>query len=224
MAGPKKVVRFAYANIYHPPQMPPPGLSYSSSTVPSSRGPMTPPDAPLSIPLPYGAPHYPTKVPRFPVPVSPHRYFLPEAILWSLLKHPATSIRDGHHLSRRVLLEPASEPPLPFIQIFCKHLPWTCKVHASNGHYVTVSDVFESLYRSLQVRITQSEFEKLPSSKDKRRATRAYEERYMRLRGKHYQEEKTAGMKRIDFLMGHTHFQGLSADSHQPHEWNLWVS
>jgi hypothetical protein len=134
------------------------------------------------------------------------------------------SIRDRRHLSPRALLEPASEPPLAFIHISSQHLPWSCKVHASNGRYVTVSDVLESLYRSLRVNITQSEFQTMLPDKERRRATRAYEDRYRRYRGKAYEDEKRGGMKRVDFLMGRTRFGGLSLDDHQPQEWRLRVT
>jgi len=222
-----KTVRFAYENVYHSPAPPWPPLSFSSSTVPSSIIPPNVAHAPsYGHQYPPGYPPRPVvpKAPsRYPGRVLPHRYLVSDAILWALLDPPSMSTRNGRHLSSRALLEPASEPPLPFIQIASQHLPWTCKVHASNGRYVTVSDVLESLYRSLRVNITQSDFHLL-LEKDRRRATRAYEDRYRRLRGRAYEEEKRSGMKRVDFLMGRTRFVGLSADGHQPYEWHLRVT
>ena len=88
-----------------------------------------------------------------------------------------------------------------------------------------MEDVLSSLYRSLRTNITPSEFNTLQSPTDRLRATRAYEQRYRRQRSvRVYEEEKRGGMKRIDFLMGHTQLLGISNESRRPEEWRLYVT
>ncbi|KAF9524756.1 hypothetical protein CPB83DRAFT_860649 [Crepidotus variabilis] len=245
-----KQVRFAYKNtIYPAPPTIIPSFSHSVSTAPSSAGPITPPVVPHQLPRPpYGVPYAsssskssqpmvgppqgympPPKTPcsssRYSGPSRLHPYLEADAMVWDLMESPATIIRNRHHLSSRALSEPATEPPMRFISIVTSYLPWTFKIYASNGHYVSLEDVLETIYRSLRINITQDEFGSFPSEQHRRRATRAYEERYRRLRSQRsYEEEKRAGMKRVDFLMGRTRFVGLSSDGRRPDEWHLRVS
>ncbi|KAF8815082.1 hypothetical protein BYT27DRAFT_7227784 [Phlegmacium glaucopus] len=107
--------------------------------------------------------------------------------------------RNNYSLSTRTFREPATTPPLPFLTITSIHLPWTIKVYASNGSYVTLEDIFDCMYHSLRTNITSGEFKMFPMPEDQRRATRAYKERYRRLRNNRaYNEEKRGGMKRVD--------------------------
>uniref|UniRef100_A0A8H7Y8Z0 DUF6699 domain-containing protein n=1 Tax=Psilocybe cubensis TaxID=181762 RepID=A0A8H7Y8Z0_PSICU len=231
-----KQVRFAYKNIFHsPPQTPTPALSFSTSTVPSSSGPITPPSAtPLGLPGPspysYVPSYAPVKQPTYPVPsrrsvhIRLHPYLEPNAVSWDIVDHPSTMSRHHHPVSSRALCEAATSHPLASMKITCSYLPWTIKVHASNGSYITLEDVFDAIYRSLRTNISQSEFNSLPSESDQRRATRAYEQRYRRMRSsRHYEEEKRGGMKRVDFLMGRSRFLGISA-GRRPDEWQLTVT
>jgi hypothetical protein len=134
--------------------------------------------------------------------------------------------RNHHSVSSRTLREPATNPPLPFLSITSQHLPWSIKVYASsNNSFVTVEDVLSSIYRSLRTNLTSSEFNMFRSPHDQRRATRAYEERYRRHRSvRIYEEEKRGGMKRVDFLMGHTRFLGISNSGRRLEEWQLHVT
>ncbi|KAF8810780.1 hypothetical protein BYT27DRAFT_7221842 [Phlegmacium glaucopus] len=144
------------------------------------------------------------------------------------MENPSSVTRNNHLLkllSSRLLSEQATTPPLPLLYITSIHLPWIIKVRASNGIYVTLGDVFDSTYRSLRKNISASEFNSLPHQEDQKRATRAYKERYRRLRSTSSRdEEKQGGMKRIDFLMGHTNFHGISKAGRRPDEWRLNVS
>lgn len=249
-----KQVRFAYKNDYRSPPpsiLAVPMFSHSASTATSSSGPVTPPTPTRVIPgpAPYGIPRAPssTKYHSLPPPKAPsyvpsyapshpkpssrysgppraHPYLETNGIVWDLVENPSTAMRSKHHLSSRALLEPATEPPMPFIIITCTYLPWQFKVSALNGKYVTIEDMLEALYRSLRVNITQPEFNSFPSERDQRRATRAYEDRYRRLRGSRYDEEKRSGMKRVDFLMGRTRFVGISNNGRRPDEWHLSVT
>ncbi|KDR67080.1 hypothetical protein GALMADRAFT_80144 [Galerina marginata CBS 339.88] len=141
------------------------------------------------------------------------------------MDHPSAITRNHHTVSSRALCEPATNPPLGFISMTSPYLPWTIKVYASNRSYVTLEDVYESIYRSLRANVTPSEFNSFPTPNDQRRATRAYEQRYRRQRSTRiYEEEKRGGMKRVDFLMGHTRFLGISNNGRRPEEWHLNVT
>ena len=248
----KKSVRFLENPVVHrlshpksrraPVPLPP----YSSSTMTSSAGPITPPH-PIHR-LPYGSRYPPIYQPMYqsmPLPKAPsssyqgvslHSYFIPhkthrpnpELIQWNLLDHHSMVTRGRHHL-----LHPASHPPLPFIRILIPmnvsprhpHPYWTCRVHASNHRFVTVLDVLDSLYNSLRRNIAALEFNSL-SEEDKSSTSRYYKKRYRRLQdyNSHLSEqEKVQGMKRIDFLMGRTRFAGL-IEGHQPDEFHLKVT
>jgi len=141
------------------------------------------------------------------------------------MEYPSTIKTPNHHsLSTRTFRESATTPPLPSLTIHSIRLPWIIKVYA-NGPYVTLEDVFVSIYRSLRKNITSDEFNMLPSQDDQRRATRAYEERYRRLHdARSYEDEKRGGMKRVDFLMGHTKFLGISNSSSRQDAWELRVA
>jgi hypothetical protein len=87
-----------------------------------------------------------------------------------------------------------------------------------------VEDVLSSIYRSLRTNLTSSEFNTFQTPTDQQCAIHAYKQRYRRQRSvRIYEEEKRGGMKRVDFLMGHTQFLGISNDSHQPEKWCLHV-
>jgi len=143
------------------------------------------------------------------------------------MDHPSTVLtRNNYSLSVRTFREPATTPPLPFLTITSIHLPWTIKVYPSNAVYVSLEDVYDSIYRTLRTNITSAEFNLFSNQDDQRRATRAYEKRYRRhhRNTRAYEEEKRGGMKRVDFLMGHTKFLGLSNSSRHPDEWQLRIA
>ncbi len=238
---PTKQVRFAYRNEVFPLSstsgVPP--LSHSVSTAPSSSGVLTPITAPY--PLPYGVhnskgsripppvpmsymppPRVPSSSSRYAGQVLVHPYLSMDGVGWDLRDHFSMITRNGHHLSSRVFSESAFEPRLPYVSITPPHLPWSFKIHASNGRYVTLGDVFGTLYHNLRVNVTEPEFSSLA---DKRKPTQAYEERYRRLRSRRaYEEEKRGGMKRVDFLKKHTRFLSLVNGGRLPEEWFLKVS
>ena len=146
-------------------------------------------------------------------------------ITWDLRDHQSAASRNHHSISSWALCEPATKPPLPFLTISSSYLPWVIKIDASNNLFVTVEDVLSSIYRSLRINITLSEFKAFETPTDQQRATHAYEQRYRRHRSARiYEEEKVGGMKRVDFLMGHTQFLGISNDSCHPEKWCLHVT
>ena len=223
----QKQVRFAYRNTFHSPVCSPltPALTFAPS-IPSSTGPITPPQmsnglpgpSPFIISLPANHPHYIE-------PLRPHPLLESAAVNWDLMENSSTITLNNYLLSSRLLVEQATSPPLPSLSIISIHLPWTINVYASNGSYVTLEDLFDSVYRSLRTNITPDEFNSLPHQNDQKRATRAYEQRYRRFRNiSAHDEEKRGGMKRIDFLMGRTRFHSISSTGRRADEWRLNVS
>ncbi|KDR69401.1 hypothetical protein GALMADRAFT_255890 [Galerina marginata CBS 339.88] len=235
MPGKTKQVRFAYKNTYHSPAAPPPpALYFSSSTATSSSGPITPPSSMRVIPGP--SPYLPSHtIPsyskiyepssKFSGRIQPHPYLDMSALTWDVMDHQSTATRHHHSLPSQAWREPATNPPVGFLSITSPYLPWTIKVLPSKGSFVTFEDVLSSIYRTLRTNISSSEFNLFPSSNDQRRATRAYEQRYRRQRSARiYDEEKRGGMKRVDFLMGHTRFLGISNVGRRPDEWQLNIT
>jgi len=217
-----KLVRFAYQNKFYSPLNPVSSLSPAPV-------PITPPSTGYGLPgpSPYAA-SFPPQQPimsQYAGPVNAHP-LLDTTLTYDLMEHPSTiKTSNNYSLSPRTFREPATTPPLPFLTIHSIRLPWAIKVYAANGSYVTLEDVFDSIYRSLRKNITSAEFNMFSSQDDQRRATRAYEKRYRRLRDtRGYEEEKRGGMKRIDFLMGHTKFLSISNSSYRPEEWQLRVA
>ncbi|KAJ6453240.1 hypothetical protein C8R47DRAFT_1168377 [Mycena vitilis] len=217
---PGRHVRFSTENIvYSPP-------SRSSAT--SSLGPVTPPSHPharLPGPTPC-APRRSHTVTSTSKGRAHNLIALADSPLLScdVSLHPSAITTHFSGVSSAGFLEPAVFPPQLTISIVTPHLPWTIPVAASNGRYVTVSDVVNTLYRSLRTNVTPAEFHSLGSQKLKRRASEAYTQRYMRLRGhRGYEEEKKQGVKRVDFLMGCTKFRGLST-TNAPEVWRIHIS
>ena len=222
-----KIVRFAYKNFFYSPQIP---ISSFPPAPPPSQALITPPPTGYGLPgpSPYTLPYPPHKTAtsvKHSGPVRAHPLLDTSAVTYDLMDHPSTiTTHNNYSLSTRTLHEQATTPPLSFLTISSIHLPWTIKVYASNGSYVTIEDVFDSIYRTLRTNITSAEFNMFSTQNDQRRATRAYEQRYRRLRNnKAYENEKRGGMKRVDFLMGHTKFLGISNNSHRPDEWQLRI-
>ena len=205
----EKQVRFAYnLHTFHSPGAPTRSLDTPLST--SRRLPAVP--GPYPYPISYAS------VPR------PHPLLEASAVSWDMMEHSSAITRNNHFLPGRPLHEPATTPPLSYLSISSIHLPWIIDVYASNGSYVSLGDVFNSIYRSLRTNITTTEFNFFPHRRDQVRATRAYEQRYRRFRNTFGNNmEKRCGMKRIDFLMNHTKFHGISKSGPHPDEWQLNV-
>lgn len=208
-----KQVRFAYnLHTFHSPGVP--ALKALAPSVPSS---ITPPSTthPLPRSSSYSNPYFSPSL---------HPLLEATAVNWNLMEHLSTLTLNNHLFPSRAFYEQATTPPLPFLSITSLYLPWSIDVYASNGSFVTVGDVFSCIYRSLRTNITTMEFNSFPNQREQVRATRAYEQRYRRFRQTYgHDEEKRGGMKRIDFLMGHTRFHGISNSGHHPDQWQLNV-
>ncbi|KAF9481926.1 hypothetical protein BDN70DRAFT_971727 [Pholiota conissans] len=217
---PKKV-RFAYENFFRSP--PTPALSFSSTISKGSENIVTPPFRTQSLPMytPY-SPFKPISLPKFNILIRLHPLLERGAITWNLRDPPSTIVHNRGKLSRNQLLAPATSPSLRLLCIRSPNLPWIITVYASKSSFITLEDVFLTIYNSLRRNITLTEFNSLPSRTAQINATRAYEARYREKKTTtEYEAEKKGGMKRVDFLMDRIRFLGISIHSQHPDEWQL---
>ncbi|KAJ7089632.1 hypothetical protein C8R44DRAFT_835990 [Mycena epipterygia] len=110
-------------------------------------------------------------------------------------------------------LNPAMFPPLPSLTIRCRHIAWPIVVSPSHAAgFVSVLDVFTSVYTSLRLAVLRAEYDTLPSGDARQSVDDAYFTRSLK------------GVKHVDFLTGKTRFLGLSGPLEAPHVWELNVS
>lgn len=226
---PTRHVRFSLANTFHsPPPQPPRLMSPASSSSASPLGPLTPPPAPY---VGYaGAEQFGLRKSYNGSPAARRRAHslistCPELPLrYDLSLYPPTLSTHYADLSSAIFLESAVYPPQPAITLTTPYLPWSIIAPASNTGYVTIADVLNAIYHTLRVNVTQGEFEALRTDKLMRRVSAAYKQRCERLRGHHgYAQARAEGVKRVDFLMGYTEFQGI-APTAAPDVWQVAIS
>jgi len=206
-----------------------PALSVGASPL-SSSGPRTPPAFARGLPgpSPYAVPYGVKTRPTAPRTVRLHTFLQfsqSPTLNWDVSLPPSTISTRHRELSRHTLAEPATSPPLSRITLRSPHMPWNITVSATRDGCVTVGDVLDTIYRTLRANVSSREFHELPSAKDSRRVTAAYEQRYRRHnRSKGYESEKQGGLRRVDFLMGHNIFTGFSPTTRGPDVWALNTS
>ena len=87
---------------------------------------------------------------------------------------------------------------------------------------MTVDDVLNTLRRAMRVIVTKAEFDQVQTVDGRRRIEEAYRRRYQKIND---EQERSNGIRRVDFLMGRTTFAGLSLSSgHDAESWELSVS
>lgn len=222
-AMPGKHVHFApEIHVFPLPSSPAPSTplsSYSLPTATDSDGPWTPLSldhwsSPYSYsPLPaVGA----TLNPRL---CSPAKYGGASIIPLDLICEPAIS--PAARLPHAVLLEPATYPPLPYLVIAHKRLPWQIKLVPSDPSlaYVTVWDVLFGISTFLRQPATKVEYDLIPTEQAKSDVSAAYIRRCRA--SANFEVERAAGLKRVDFLQGRTRFSGLTGTSKGPEIWEL---
>ncbi|KAK2462592.1 hypothetical protein APHAL10511_005325 [Amanita phalloides] len=218
---PEKHVRFASTNDY---LAVPAGRASRSASPASSIGPLTPPSHtfPLPGPTPYALPSL-TKSRTVNGRVHTLlEYSTSPVIGYDFIDPPSALKVRREGVSSRLLSEPATSPPLQSLTLTSPHLPWRIPVAARNGTFVSVFDVIDSVYRCLRTHVSESEYHLLPTRADQERANAAYRQRYRRLKDpRAYDDEKRQGLRRIDFLMGHSKFRGLSRTDSGPTSWFL---
>lgn len=98
------------------------------------------------------------------------------------------------------------EPPERLMRIYHVRMPWYVDVQALNNPVgVTFSDLFEAIYRVMQIQIVHADFNNDElDDEEQKRITAAY-----RKRVGSDQAEAMKGIRRVDFLMGRVIFEGL---------------
>jgi hypothetical protein len=149
------------------------------------------------------------------------------AIRYDLVNHPSLIVTSASRsrLSSQSLSEAAVKPELNSMIIVCTHFRWQLAIRAaSNGFYVTVFDVLDGLHHFLYTNVARGEYEALRPD-IQRRVSLAFQSRCSRLPShRERQEERMKGLKRIDFLMGSTQFQGLAPTAAATNVWQLNVA
>ncbi|KAF8345398.1 hypothetical protein F5887DRAFT_966619 [Amanita rubescens] len=143
-------------------------------------------------------------------------------IAYDFVHPPSTMPSRRDRISSRALDEPATSPPMQSMTLHSPYLPWVIQVVASNRSFVSVRDIIDNIYHCLRTKVGGRELSKqFPKKMDQDRVTAAYRQRYRHYKDpRTYDEEKLRGLLRIDFLMGHSKFRGLSKTD-SPSKWFL---
>lgn len=142
---------------------------------------------------------------------------------------PNATIRHlAYPISQSLWDQPTTNPPVPAMEIECVLLPWKITVvpsqHSRYTH-VTFNDVFGAIYHSLRKQVTEAEFISVSSQSLRTQIDNAYKRRYKRLQEySHYEKERDAGLRRVDFLGENVMFDGLSCNTDGRAQWTLHVS
>ncbi|KAJ7480093.1 hypothetical protein B0H11DRAFT_2026502 [Mycena galericulata] len=213
MPGVTKHVHFSEEIQYTYPPTPSP--TYSSTSLPSSYGPLTPPQNAFNAYLPmtgmagmaHPALQYSGQPPqlRFDVTLPPQNV------------KPSSST-----MSPNVLYENATAPPVASIVLVHPRLLWEITIRPSDGNYVRVCDVLAEIYKSLRQQATGSDYDALPSRAAQTEVTAAFTRRWTRIPDPAAKTiEKSKGLKRVDFLGNTVTFAGISKSQSGPNHWNL---
>ncbi|KAG5639056.1 hypothetical protein H0H81_007314 [Sphagnurus paluster] len=196
----------------------------SLASLPSLSDPPTPPvnSAPIH-------PRLTHQLKPNPLPSSPpdemHIHFLLAFIPFNTppieynVATPPTLLLGGQ-VSLAEFHEPATQPHLHTLTVYCPNLLMPITIIAGEVGYVTISDVLHAIHHELRLPTNTTEYKNLPVDvKPKVDAT--YFQRCRRSGDEARQLEM--GIKRVDFLLGKTHFFGLSGTLHGPDIWELNV-
>ncbi|KDQ54321.1 hypothetical protein JAAARDRAFT_405264 [Jaapia argillacea MUCL 33604] len=132
------------------------------------------------------------------------------------------------HLQPHVLLEPATSPPVASLTITCDDLPWSISVAPLVSYsswprpsYLTTSDVLSVMHVTLRNRVSPAEFNTLSDS-EKSHVGYALGQS-SNICGVQRRAMKAPIMRRIDWLLGKTRFEGLEQRSIDGSKWALRV-
>ncbi|KAK2466541.1 hypothetical protein APHAL10511_001403 [Amanita phalloides] len=219
---PGKHVHFApEIKIYPLPPSPAPSTphsSYSLPTVSDSDGPFTPLDH-WSSPYSY-SPLPTTSVSLNSYLAVPSKYGNTAPITLDLT-HINGPAKSAAALPPGVLFEPATYPPLPYLVIVHKRLPWHIRLGPSDPSlpFVTVRDVLYGLPAFLRQPASKTEYDLIPTEQGKSNVSNAYLRRSKSAANQ--EAERVAGLRRVDFLEGRGMFCGLTLTSKGPEVWEL---
>ncbi|KAH9911643.1 hypothetical protein B0H21DRAFT_454401 [Amylocystis lapponica] len=99
----------------------------------------------------------------------------------------------------------ACEPPLAHMRLYNAHFPWFVDVESGNPAGVTLHELFAAIYASMMMPITQADFWNNEMDESVReRIGLAWAQRCAD------EEERSRGVRRVDFLMGRVVMEGLA--------------
>lgn len=110
---------------------------------------------------------------------------------------------------------PATQPYQPEMRLVSADLPWTISVKAANGQYVTVGEVYEAIFNTLQGVVTHPEY-RLTEPRTRKKMADQYQKRCTQYPLEH--NEHARGIKRVDYLLHRNVFGGLKRDDKQAEE------
>jgi len=143
-------------------------------------------------------------------------------LLWDLKDAPqlAARIASAPHepLPYANRIEFATSPPLPVLHITCGLFPFDWPIEVRNDNGVNVGDVLEAIYKSLRHGIAKEDWANT-SETQRKRVAEAFYERSRRSADPRY--EHSQGVRRVDWLLRHTVFVGLSPAMDGTHTWSL---
>lgn len=151
---------------------------------------------------------------------STHKYAASCPFDWDVMYDPRKTLRPtsslgslpGYPLPPVTLMQPATTPPLAQVTIRCAVLPFAIIVQPSKVHgnvCVTIGDVLYEVYKNLRSHVSPGEFQHTCQQRPECRQPieQAFFARCQA--SPEGREEERKGLRRIDFLMGATKFQGL---------------
>jgi len=104
---------------------------------------------------------------------------------------------------------PATQPYQPEMRLVSAELPWTVSVKAANGQFVTVGEVYEAIFNTLQGVVTHPEY-RLTETRTRKKMADQYQKRCTQYPLEH--NEHARGIKRVDYLLHRNVFGGLKRD------------
>lgn len=132
-------------------------------------------------------------------------------ILWDLRESPGSALHIDNldkQLSPSDLSQPATNPPCFYLSITCDVFPepWPIEIHRQEA--ITVGDVLDTIHSVLNRRIKQVEWDRL-SEKQRTRIGVRFDDRCKV--SPQREECRANGVLRVDCILAHTLFAGLSA-------------
>ncbi|KAG6373198.1 hypothetical protein JVT61DRAFT_6819 [Boletus reticuloceps] len=112
--------------------------------------------------------------------------------------------------------EPAFREPITKMRITFEQRPFNWTIDVDNPHRIRCRDVFEAIYSSFNQQLTLGELWRLP---DRCACEDAFRIRTLVLKSS--QMERSLGWKRVDALLHHTVFHGLTMNPDSEGEWVL---
>ncbi|KAJ1304907.1 hypothetical protein OPQ81_006041 [Rhizoctonia solani] len=133
-------------------------------------------------------------------------------IVWDIRFRPGKAkmnLAGYPHASESELNKPAVNPPVTRLRLVSKLHPWVAIAKNPNG--VTVGNVLDIIYATLQEPICEAEWW-IVSSKERARVGRIFERECARGPGTTGRRSQSDGVRRVDWVGDETTFLGLEKD------------